>query len=125
MLYENVFTIPDLIFTVYDDLQTHHSIGRPTDNSYSGFILIISKERSTYEKCFIIWLKINYIRSVNRNSKPYSRIHDDDARFGRNRKNDFKWKLTEFAMHGLLGDELVTKEFVVGDTYYIMFMRTS
>ena len=58
------------------------------------------------------------------NFKSHSRIHDD-ARFGRNRKNDFKWKLTEFAMHGLLGDELVTKEFVVGDTYYIMFMRTS
>ena len=69
-------------------------------------------------------LKINYVRFKTFTSKPYSRIHND-ARFGINRKNDFKWKLTEFAMHGLLGDELVTKEFVVGDTYYIMFMRTS
>ena len=40
-------------------------------------------------------------------------------------KNYFVLKLTEFSMLGLLGDELVTKEFVVGDTYYIMFMRTS
>ena len=69
-------------------------------------------------------ININYVRYIFSNSKPHSRIHDD-ARFGRNRKNDLKWKLTEFAMHGLLGDELVTKEFVVGDTYYIMFMRTS
>ena len=62
MLYENLFTIPDLIFTVYDDLQTHHSIGRPTDNSYSGFKLIILKEISICEKCFIMWLKINFVR---------------------------------------------------------------
>ena len=50
MLYENLFTIPDLIFTVYDDLQTHHSKRRTTDNSYFGFKLIILKEIFTYEK---------------------------------------------------------------------------
>ena len=50
MLYENLFTIPDLIFTVYDDLQTHHSKRRTTDNSYSGSKLIILKEIFTYEK---------------------------------------------------------------------------
>ena len=52
MLYENLFTIPDLIFTVYDDLQTHHSKRRTTDNSYSGSKLIILKEIFTYEKLF-------------------------------------------------------------------------
>ena len=50
MLYENLFTIPHLIFTVYDDLQTHHSKRRTKDNSYSGSKLIILKEIFTYEK---------------------------------------------------------------------------
>ena len=59
MLYENVFTIPDLIFTVYDDLQIHHSKRRPTDITYSGSKLIIVKEISTCKKCFIMWLKIS------------------------------------------------------------------
>ena len=68
MLYENLFTIPDLIFTVYDDLQTHHSKRRTTDNSYSGFKLIILKEVITYEKRLIMCININYIRySVKRN----------------------------------------------------------
>ena len=65
MLYENLFTIPDLIFTAYDDLQTHHSIGRPTDNSYSGFKLIILKEVITYEKRLTMCININYIRHLN------------------------------------------------------------
>ena len=62
MFYENLFTIPDLIFTVYDDLQTHHSKRRTTDNSYFGFKLIILKEIFTYEKHFLMRLKINYVR---------------------------------------------------------------